>query len=312
MFKYGLYVGRFQPFHKGHLDAIDQMIDNGVDNIIMGIGSMQEKGTEKNPFSWDERVEMIKRGVEGKDAKFVYFPIPDFNNKELWTKYIQKNTPVTFSEIYSDNDWTLDCFNDIYGIKSIRLEQRLDICATDIRYEMSSQDESWREKVPKGVEQYLDKIDGAQKVRDILSSNMKERIALDTIVEYENGIVFIERKNPPYGLALPGGLKDNFETVEQGAARELKEETNLDIVDMKMLGVYSKPGRDPRGPVTSITFYGKGVGELKAKDDAKDVYVVPFEDLGKYNLAFDHGEMIDDYMKIKYGNKQVREIALAR
>ena len=77
-----LYLGRFQPFHLGHLDAIDQIIADGVDRIIVGIGSSQEELTRANPFSYDERKEMINRVLIDSNIKFEICSIPDFASNQ--------------------------------------------------------------------------------------------------------------------------------------------------------------------------------------------------------------------------------------
>jgi len=124
---------------------------------------------------------------------------------------------------------------------------------------------------------------------------------VDIIIEMNNGIVVIERKNEPFGWALPGGFVDYGESVEQAARREAKEETNLELIDMKQFRVYSDPERDPRMHTISVVFIAKGKGVLRANDDAKNAVVVN----PKYmtlKMAFDHKKIIDDYLKYKEKN----------
>ena len=121
-------------------------------------------------------------------------------------------------------------------------------------------------------------------------------LTVDAIVEFEGGIVMIERTNPPLGFALPGGFVDYGETVEEAVKREVKEETNLQFLDLKLLGVYSDPGRDARFHTVSTVFYGKGKGELKAASDAKNAKVYKPDSLPK-KIAFDHRVIIEDYMR---------------
>ncbi len=119
------------------------------------------------------------------------------------------------------------------------------------------------------------------------------------VIIYDNkeGIVLIERLNTPLGYALPGGFIDINETVERAAIREMKEETNLDVELVGILGVYSKPDRDPRFHTMSVTFVAKAkdMKKLKAGDDAKKANLYPLEKLPK-KLCFDHGKMIEDFM----------------
>ena len=110
------------------------------------------------------------------------------------------------------------------------------------------------------------------------------------------GIVLIERKNPPVGLALPGGFVEVGETVEGAVIREIKEEVNLDFNIEKILGVFSKPDRDPRFHVVSVVFVGHAVGEPRASSDAKEAKVYRLEDIPWDKLVFDHGEILKRFL----------------
>ncbi len=116
--------------------------------------------------------------------------------------------------------------------------------------------------------------------------------------EQVQGIVLIERKNPPYGWALPGGFVDIGETVEAALVREMREETSLDVRIIALLGIYSDPLRDPRFHTVSIVYCCRAAGVPKAEDDAKSVRVVPYDALARMVLAFDHRKILDDYLAI--------------
>ncbi len=127
-------------------------------------------------------------------------------------------------------------------------------------------------------------------------------VAVDGIIqlfdEKENfkGIVLIERKNPPLGLAIPGGFVEVGEKVEDALVREMKEETSLDVEIIRILGVYSDPDRDPRFHTVSITFVCKAYGEPKAQSDAKEVKVFKIEEIPFDKLVFDHAKILKDYI----------------
>lgn len=122
---------------------------------------------------------------------------------------------------------------------------------------------------------------------------------VDIIIEVEDKIVLIYRKNPPYGWAIPGGFVDYGETLEEAAIREAKEETNLDIEILYLLGCYSDPKRDPRFHTITTVFVAKGKGELKPKDDAKLAKLFKIEEIPWDELAFDHAKILKDYLKRK-------------
>ena len=121
-------------------------------------------------------------------------------------------------------------------------------------------------------------------------------MTVDIIIECIEGIVLIERSNPPYGWALPGGFVDYGESLEKAALREAKEETNLDLVDLRQFHTYSASDRDPRFHTISTVFIAEGQGEPRAGDDAKGVKVVRYEDLLELDYAFDHKEIIEEYL----------------
>ncbi|HJV64165.1 MAG TPA: NUDIX hydrolase [Geomonas sp.] len=121
---------------------------------------------------------------------------------------------------------------------------------------------------------------------------------VDVIIELPEGIVLIERKNEPYGWAIPGGFVDYGESVEAAALRESLEETALEVSDLRLLGVYSDPSRDKRSHNISTVFVGKATGAPKAGDDAAGLAVFAVDALPE-PLCFDHGQILADYLKRK-------------
>jgi 8-oxo-dGTP diphosphatase len=127
-------------------------------------------------------------------------------------------------------------------------------------------------------------------------------LAADIIIELsdrpERPIVLIERKNPPLGWALPGGFVDIGESVPQAAVREAAEETALRVELTALLGVYSEPGRDPRGATASVVYIASAAGDPRAQDDARTVRVVGLDDLPA-DLVFDHAQILADYRRYR-------------
>ena len=126
-------------------------------------------------------------------------------------------------------------------------------------------------------------------------------LAVDGIINVQDengkfiGIVLIERKYPPIGLALPGGFVEIGETVEKAVIREMKEETGLDVIIMRQFHVYSNPERDPRRHVVSVVFECVARGEPKGSDDAKVARVYSYDEIPFEELVFDHGNILKDY-----------------
>ncbi len=122
---------------------------------------------------------------------------------------------------------------------------------------------------------------------------------VDVIIYFPPGqIVLVERRKFPQGWALPGGFVDYGEKVESAAVREAREETGLDVVLTRLLGVYSQPDRDPRQHTLSVVFTAQAANmwDLAAGDDAGKVALFHFQDLPE--LAFDHARIISDFKKI--------------
>lgn len=126
-------------------------------------------------------------------------------------------------------------------------------------------------------------------------------LTTDGIIEiYEGstfkGIVLIERRNEPKGLALPGGFVDVGESVEDALKREMQEETNLNVQISKLLGVYSNPNRDPRFHTASAVFIAKAQGQPKGGDDAKEAKLYKLDEIPMDELVFDHSDILKDYL----------------
>lgn len=110
------------------------------------------------------------------------------------------------------------------------------------------------------------------------------------------GLVFIERLNPPFGIALPGGFVDRGEKVEDALVREMKEEVTLDVKIEKLLNVYSDPKRDERLHCASCVYVCNATGLPKAADDAKKVFIYKKEEIPFEKLVFDHKKIIEDFL----------------
>ncbi len=127
-------------------------------------------------------------------------------------------------------------------------------------------------------------------------------ITADGIVEIYiedvlQGIVLIDRLNPPHGTALPGGFMDIGETIEACLKREMREEIGLEVEIKSLLGLYSDPSRDPRFHTMSAVYVCRAEAMPQAGDDAKSVKVVKREELLNEQYVFDHRKIIEDYLK---------------
>lgn len=127
-------------------------------------------------------------------------------------------------------------------------------------------------------------------------------LAADVIIELTDypgrPIVLIERANPPYGWAIPGGFVDLGEIIELAGVREAQEEVGLDVTLLALLGIYSDPARDSRGHTVTAVYVAEAAGTPIAADDAKNCRLFLLNELPE-SLAFDHAQVLSDYKKYR-------------
>ena len=125
------------------------------------------------------------------------------------------------------------------------------------------------------------------------------------ILQKNDKILLIKRGRDPFKdkFALPGGFVNENESVEYAILREMKEETNLDVEPIEILGVYSNPERDPRAHIVTIVFIGIIIGGSPLSgDDSKEIMWYNIEEISNIPLAFDHNLIIQDYIEWRKNN----------
>lgn len=164
----GLYVGRFQPFHLGHLDAIKEVLGQ-VNELVIVIGSAQYSHTLSNPFTAGERLVMVRHALQEADvdlSKVWIVPVPDVHLHMLWVSAVEGYTPK-FNVLYSNEPLTRRLFMESgYKVEGITLFERQMYASTFVREKMLK-DESWTTLVPKSVAEFIKKIDGVNRLRDL-------------------------------------------------------------------------------------------------------------------------------------------------
>ena len=162
----GLLIGRFQPFHLGHLDAVLFGLAR-IDNLLICIGSSNKYNEKKNPFSATERREMILSSIEPSIiSRIKIFNVPDIGNHEQWTFEIDQIVPK-YDVVFSNDDFTKNLF-EIRQINVIQviLKDREKFSGTNVR-QLILDDENWQDLVPEGTRKVLDKINAIDRLKNL-------------------------------------------------------------------------------------------------------------------------------------------------
>jgi len=162
----GLLIGRFQPFHKGHLEAVKIGLSK-VDNLWIGIGSSNKSDEKRNPFTADERKEMILSSLDAQTLKRVrIFFVPDTGDHEKWTYHVDSIVPP-YDLVFSNDEFTLTLYQKRgKSVFEVPLLKRDTISGTNIR-EMIAAGKDWQDLVPEGTRKVLLKIDAKNRLSKI-------------------------------------------------------------------------------------------------------------------------------------------------
>ncbi|MBS7288726.1 MAG: nicotinamide-nucleotide adenylyltransferase [Candidatus Freyarchaeota archaeon] len=165
----GLFIGRFQPFHSGHLHAVKTLL-NDVEELIIGVGSAQYSHTLKDPFSAGERILMIRLSLEDDGvpaSRYLIIPIPDLNDNRLWVAHVVSLVPP-FRVVYSNNSLVKVLFEEAgYEVRPVPFYHRDKYCATRIR-EKIAKGEEWRDLVPPAVVKVIEEVRGVERIRMVV------------------------------------------------------------------------------------------------------------------------------------------------
>jgi len=165
--KKALFIGRFQPFHNGHFEAIKKLLKK-YKEVVVVIGSSEDSFTKENPFTCGERVDMIRACFPGRDlAKLIVVPVPDLNDNTVWVDHVLAHIPQV-SEVYSNNPLVRMLFSK-HGVlvRSTEPHERERNEGSSIRKLMSDGDKTWTRHVPKKAVAYLETIDAEKRMKKI-------------------------------------------------------------------------------------------------------------------------------------------------
>ena len=162
----GLLIGRFQPFHLGHLDAVLFGLSR-VENLFICIGSSNKSNERKNPFSAKERREMVTLSIEPSITdRIKIFDIPDIGDHEKWTFEIDKTVPK-YDVVFTNDEFTKTLFEKReISVISVVLKDREKFSGTNIR-NLIIEDKNWRDLVPQGTRNVLDGINAKERLKNL-------------------------------------------------------------------------------------------------------------------------------------------------
>lgn len=166
----GLLIGRFQPFHKGHVYVVKEILKD-VDEIIIVIGSAQLSHSLENPFTAGERLMMVSKGLDENGVRRYYIiPIPDVNNNSLWVSHVRSHTPP-FDRVYSGNTLVKRLFKEVgIDVETPPMFNRKEYSGTEIRRRML-EGEDWESLVPRDVVEVIKEVKGVARIRDLAKSD---------------------------------------------------------------------------------------------------------------------------------------------
>ncbi|WP_423751202.1 nicotinamide-nucleotide adenylyltransferase [Salinirarus marinus] len=161
----GFYIGRFQPYHNGHHQMVEEIADE-VDELVLGIGSAGDSHTRRNPFTAGERVMMVTKSVAEFDLTTYAVPIEDLDRHSVWVSHVQSMSP-TFDVAYSNNPLVIQLFHEAgVEVRQSPMFNRDVLEGTELRERMI-EGGGWEDLVPDPVVDVIDEIDGIERLQRV-------------------------------------------------------------------------------------------------------------------------------------------------
>ncbi|MDR2092211.1 MAG: bifunctional nicotinamide-nucleotide adenylyltransferase/Nudix hydroxylase [Azoarcus sp.] len=337
-FDAAILIGRFQPFHNGHAALLRETLAR-AGRVILVIGSAFQARNAKNPFTWEERAAMIAASLDEASAHRVAFvPVRDYYDDRRWAAAVETGvrTELEKSGIASPRialaGFHKDASSYYLGIFPhwffLAIERQGEIDATTIRQlyfnpggNGGTARASLQNLVPPAVARYLDEW----AARPVFSAMQEEHraidaykakwgsgpfVTLDAVVTAANHVLLIRRKHAPgKGLwAIPGGFLEGRERLLQGAIRELKEETGLDVPEadlpsaLRGVAVFDHPDRCQRGRIITHAHWfdlpSANLPAIQGADDAAEARWFPIDAIQgmETELFEDHFIILDRFL----------------
>ncbi len=162
----GLFIGRFQPLHLGHISIIEHVVDE-VEGLIVCIGSAERSFLLGDPFTAGERMEMLIRTAadRGWTGRLIPIPVRDINRYPVWVSHVVSLCPP-FDIVYTNSPLTIRLFREAgYQVRSTPIVDRSLYSGENIRRLMVGGGQ-WRSLVPDPVAVYIDEIGGEKRLKE--------------------------------------------------------------------------------------------------------------------------------------------------
>ncbi len=328
-YRYLVFIGRFQPFHRGHKAVIDEALKR-ADDVIMLIGSANLPRSLRNPFSVAERSNMIKKAYSADEAKRIHCVGLDdaLYNDTRWLKYVQAGVKSITGDLDADiglighskdsSSYYLSLFPNWAAVS---VPNYHNLSATPIRDSYLMGAAPTPERTPESTRNVLNKFKKTsdyQRLHEAAGFIYKYKkqweaapypptfMTADALVVQSGHILLVERRGMPgRGLwALPGGFLDPKESLFGACIRELREETRLEVPEPVLRGschsqhTFDDPYRSARGRTITQAFYfqlkndPKGLPKVKGGDDAAGAFWLPLAELDAKKMFEDHYAII--------------------
>jgi nicotinamide-nucleotide adenylyltransferase len=172
--KIGLLVGRFQPFHYGHLAAVKFALGK-VEYLYIAIGSAQKSHERENPFTAGERIEMIKAALDGAGIdgrRWMAIPVPDAESHSIWVSTVVSLVP-RFDVVFTNDSLTYLLFKEKgFKVIAVPYKNRKEYSATNVRNSILER-KDWKKLVPPEVARLVVDFRGEERVRMLMSKDIE-------------------------------------------------------------------------------------------------------------------------------------------
>ena len=325
MAEYGIIIGKFSPVHYGHLKLVEEALKE-CSKLIIFVGSSDSATNIENPFTYQQREDMLKGALSHYSDLIQILPLPDFlYNNNAWMKYIQKNVSAIAGDASKK---IVGCFDGSqasylkwfnWPVLSITKFQK--ISSSHVRKLILTEGE-YLEYLPKFVSEYLEKLDLRDMYKEwMYVENYKKQwesapyppifVTVDGVIVQSGHVLVIKRGgNPGKGkYALPGGFLNQDEYIQDACLREVCEETHIDVPGIIMekaivdSHVFDYPYRSVRGRTITHAFLfklnsAKSLPVIRADDDAAEAKWMSFADVetNKANFFEDHYYIISYFL----------------